>query len=100
MDEYIGCRNCESPDCKGCNLKNLETMLNNGKFDYLMNENRCINPAADVAPVRHGRWIYEAETIYTKSGYRCSVCRTPLWLSPDVPQAFTYCPNCGAKMDG
>lgn len=51
MDEYIGCRNCNSPNCKGCNIKTLEMMLNNGKFDCLMNENRCINPAADVAPV-------------------------------------------------
>ena len=30
-------------------------------------------PAADVAPVVHGRWIYEPETMYTKSGFRCSV---------------------------
>lgn len=57
-------------------------------------------PAADVAPVVHGRWIYEEETLFTLSGYRCSVCRWPRWLSPDVPEAFRYCPNCGAKMDG
>lgn len=55
-------------------------------------------PAADVAPVVHGRWIYEAETLFTLSGYCCSVCRRPRWLSPDVPEAFKYCPNCGAKM--
>ena len=57
-------------------------------------------PAADVAPVVHGRWIYEEETLFTLSGYRCSVCRWPRWLSPDVPEAFRYCPNYGAKMDG
>ena len=55
MAEYIGCRKCDSTDCKDCNLKNLETMLNNGKFDCLMNGNRCINTAADVAPVQ--KWI-------------------------------------------
>lgn len=62
----------------------------------------CIlaEPAADVAPVVHGRWIYEEETLFTLSDYRCSVCRRPRWLSPDVPEAFRYCPNCGAKMDG
>lgn len=49
MAEYIECRECDSPHCKGCNLKNLETMLRNGKFDCIMNENRCINTAADVA---------------------------------------------------
>ena len=99
MAEYIGCRNCESPDCKGCNLKNLETMLNNGKFDCLMNENRCINPAADVAPVRHGRWILDEKryVIY------CSECSAPVSYYPnikDVRDENHYCPNCGAKMDG
>ena len=55
MAEYIGCRECDSRDCKGCNLKKLETMLKNGKFDCLMNGNRCINPFAYVAPVQE--WI-------------------------------------------
>ena len=50
MADYIKCRNCESPDCKGCNLKTLETMLDSGKFDCLMNENHCVNQFADVAP--------------------------------------------------
>lgn len=92
MAEYIGCRNCESPDCKGCNLKNLETMLNNGKFDCLMNENRCINPAADVAPVRHGRWIVRNKGM--NNWVDCSECGTigsPHWKC---------CPVCEAKMDG
>lgn len=56
-------------------------------------------PAADVVPVRHGRWIFEPETLSTRAGYRCSSCCGPLWFSPDVSQAFDYCPNCGAKMD-
>ena len=62
MAEYIGCRKCDSPDCKGCNLKNLETMLRNGKFDCMMNGNRCINTAADVAPVVHGRLMATLST--------------------------------------
>ena len=101
MAEYIECRNCESPDCKGCNLKNLETMLNNGKFDCLMNGNRCINTSADVAPVRHGRWIcirkgYEE--------YECSVCHgmdsnCSDYYADHVVTEQDYCPFCGAKMD-
>ena len=53
--------------------------------------------AADVAPVRHGKWI----------DGRCTVCG---WEEPDVctwlgydSEAWIeppYCPNCGAKMDG
>lgn len=57
-------------------------------------------PAADVTPVVHARWIYVEETLATSSGYCCSACRRPRWLSPDVPEVFKYCPKCGAKMDG
>jgi DNA-directed RNA polymerase subunit RPC12/RpoP len=56
-------------------------------------------PAADVAEVKHGKWIYSAETINTMSGYFCSACKGAIWNAPYVPQAFRHCPNCGAKMD-
>ena len=95
MAEYIECRKCVSPDCKGCNLKNLETMLNSGKFDCLMNENRCINPSADVAPVRHGRWLQKKHKIFGNSyDYVCSECGCDYALAE-----YNYCPNCGCKMD-
>ena len=98
MAEYIECRNCGSPDCKGCNLKNLETMLKNGGFDCLMNENRCINQFADVAPVRHGRWI----SVPHKLARVCSVCNRdePYKFADIDADVYDYCPNCGAKMDG
>ena len=54
-------------------------------------------PAADVATVRHGRWV-----IPTKIGHRsfdiphCSVCNG---VSCGVDENTKYCPNCGAKMD-
>lgn len=44
--------------------------------------------AADVAEVRHGRWI-ENDLMY-----KCSECRFVRWPNPSP-----YCPNCGAKMD-
>lgn len=46
-------------------------------------------PSADVAPVRHGRWIDSGE-----GWVKCSVCHA--W---DYYDGFDYCPNCGAKMD-
>ena len=102
MAEYIGCRNCDSPDCKGCNLKNLETMLNNGKFDCLMNKNRCINPSEDVAPVRHGRWEVSTDEWLETDVYTCSKCREDYVLVEGTPKEnlWHYCPNCGAKMAG
>lgn len=51
--------------------------------------------AADVEPVRHGKWIKAAGL-----NPRCSVCKK--WAICDKnakPILTDYCPNCGAKMD-
>ena len=56
------------------------------------------NTAADVAPVRHGRWEKQSGL------YSCSECgmTCPYDVQADVIEywACNYCPNCGAKMDG
>lgn len=58
-------------------------------------------PAADVAEVRHGRWI----CINKRYGeYECSVCHGVDANCSDYYgiHAVTeqeFCPNCGAKMD-
>ena len=51
--------------------------------------------AADVAPVRHGEW----EIVVGSNGNEYMVC-TCCRVSQDLTGVFTYCPNCGAKMDG
>ena len=94
MTEYIACRRCDSPDCKGCNLKRLETMLENGKFDCLMNENRCINTSADVEPVRNGRWENGNPICPVCGGDKFKDLDADIWC--DWQPAF--CPNCGANM--
>lgn len=101
MAEYIGCRECDSPYCKGCNLKNLETMLRNGKFDCIMNENRCINTAADVAQVVHGRWDDSGRYTFPNgaTAVRCTICGCALNESEYHLYNWNYCPICGAKMD-
>ena len=56
-------------------------------------------PSADVAPVRHGRWIEDksrTEEIYTHP-VKCSACGQTDVLEYGTLTA--YCPNCGAKMD-
>lgn len=51
------------------------------------------------APVVHGRWEYDHPTINTYGQLRCSIC--DWWtLDPSVEHSYSYCPNCGAKMDG
>lgn len=51
--------------------------------------------AADVAPVRHGDW----EIVLGSNGKEYMVC-TCCRVSQDLTGVFTYCPNCGAMMDG
>lgn len=88
----------------------LEVELNH-RLNFLMGENgeydhytsgfdeavtRVENlPAADVAPVVHGRWK-QTGAPFMNECEDCSVCgyRT-VW-----GHRFNYCPNCGAKMDG
>lgn len=59
-------------------------------------------PAADVAPVVHGRDVYK----WHKEGhceFKCSVCGAWAGIIEGGTLDggyFDYCPNCGAKMDG
>ena len=52
-------------------------------------------PAADVAPVVHGRWVthYRSGTTVAE-GYVSTCC--DMWNN----RKSDYCPNCGAKMNG
>lgn len=52
-------------------------------------------PAADVAPVVHGRWI---QVDATKC--RCSHCDIIALIALYPHGDKNFCPNCGAKMDG
>ena len=48
-------------------------------------------PAADVVPVRHGKWTHKPDVygvVY------CSECNYELHAN-----STNFCPNCGAKMD-
>ena len=80
-------------------------------------------PAADVVPVRHGRWLLEANKDKVNCRWNvtaeCSNCcdekkeiwagffpNVPDWLARDTAlidaksvKLSNYCPNCGAKMD-
>lgn len=74
----------------GCSAKNIQSIME--------------LPAADVAPVRHGRWITWEEAgndIPSPHRHECSVCNDAAQvLVNGVELLSDYCPNCGAKMDG
>lgn len=56
---------------------------------------------ADVAPVRHGRWIEPACLYYGAKQYECSLCHSDtFWRKHSITVKYPYCPNCGCRMDG
>lgn len=76
-------------------LKNLEII--NGRCYVNMEE--LLNlvdgiPAADVEPVRYGRWGKKQGGFWEFAA--CSLCGQK---TPTVGIIPNYCPNCGAKMD-
>lgn len=75
-------------------------------------------PAADVAPVKHGHWIYKNRTKLISTGVArtaeeggayvvkkhitvkvpyCSICGE---RGDNALDATPFCPDCGARMDG
>jgi hypothetical protein len=51
-------------------------------------------PAADVAPVVHGRWVDRINPERFDFKRNCNICGS------GSDSASNYCPNCGARMDG
>ena len=63
-------------------------------FEWLSNEFEIVEAEqeADVAPVRHGRWL--CVDTDTEQFFLCNRCKKKeYWES-------NYCPNCGCLMDG
>ena len=126
MDEYIK-REVISEEIRKYYYKNPPNFSYGEGFDRgLDRAQRAIldAPSADVAPVRHGRWLLEANKDKVNCRWNvtaeCSNCcdekkeiwagffpNVPDWLARDTAlidaksvKLSNYCPNCGAKMDG
>lgn len=39
----IGCRECDSPDCRGCNIYRLAEALGQGKLNWMMDKKHCVH---------------------------------------------------------
>ena len=87
MADYIK-RKTALEDFERCNAENPNWTPQRVKTLLLR------QPAADVAEVVHGRWIWNEDgEIDWEQFYRCSNCGDKeYWES-------NFCPNCGAKMD-
>lgn len=51
-------------------------------------------PTIDAEPVKHGKWIFESIC-----GHAVMTCSECLKVQSGQTLCFTYCPNCGARMD-
>ena len=71
--------------------KNTGDMLASDMRKILQEIDLC--PAADVEPVRHGRWIVEEDRY---NHWHCSECGYVIGV---MKMDALYCPRCGAKLD-
>lgn len=89
MDEYI--RKHDVSEW----LKQYGQDVLHGKYKFSLMyiwKNIMDLPSADVVPVRHGKWTHKPDVygvVY------CSECNYELHAN-----STSFCPNCGAKMDG
>ena len=92
MTDYIKCKTALE-DFERCNAENPNGTPQRVKTLLLR------QPAADVAPVVHEKWLLDR---WPSLPHReCSRCKIMIPRTKEVPdQYWQYCPNCGARMDG
>lgn len=98
MAEYISREETVKAFCEKCKGYYDGHCIHRGECDIDVIKNA---PAADVQPVKHGRWITWDDSGFTK----CSCCNSEYYISDlqvvgDSEGFVDFCPNCGARMDG
>lgn len=88
----IDCRECDSPDCRGCNIYTLATALGQGKLNWMTDEKHCVH----VPDMSEGEWIIEDRYLDHRTE-RCSKCgmafnRDYIQMPP------RFCSWCGSPM--
>lgn len=95
MKEMAGCATCDNYNyvrCRACGWNDAMNIVEE-------------LPAMDAAPVAHGYWVKMTGMMPPEyhGHYECSECQ---WHMKGLRNSWTreeelsYCPNCGAKMDG
>ena len=55
----------------------------------------------DAVPVEHGHWVWKNSNMGCYKVTHCSICdHLALFNCNESYEESSYCPNCGAKMDG
>lgn len=84
MPKYIDCEPLINNFSGGESMKSMSESIADARFVEALKK----APAADVAEVVHGEWL---------EGNKRQPCSECLYRGA---RAWSYCPNCGAKMDG
>jgi hypothetical protein len=93
MDDYISREETAKTFCEKCRGYYDGHCIHRGECDVDVIQTA---PAADVQPVKHGRWIK-----VIGENYECSNCKAALWVRKVNPISnYKYCWSCGYKMDG
>lgn len=65
--------------------------------DLILTNEETRVPAADVEPVKHGKWTgFPNNNVWS---IKCSECHRLLPFGT-LPEEMEYCSHCGARMDG
>ena len=88
LEEFSRDRYLKIPSDSPCHLRYMVELAERTYFKRIIAD----LPAADVAPVRHGRWN-DWEVFWKE----CSCCQ---YRTQKInAREYFFCPNCGAKMD-
>lgn len=81
-------------------LENAQIISNGEYYGYCTEDVRLNSiPTADVAEVRHGRWVFDHMTGEWSYYSHCSECNyQEFFANEDVEKRHKYCLNCGARM--
>ena len=91
MDEYIE---------KGAAIAVIMSEPPDAHYPHLYADKIKSIPAADVIPVRHGRWIMGTGKNGLQAGHRkCSRCGEIVKYGYSLYGVHNFCNYCGARMD-
>ena len=95
MAEYTKIETARTIICDFCNQLYSDEPCEPADCDWLR---MLEEDAADVAPVRHGRWIDAYPDIEPNPMFMYGIC-SACGFEQGISKYLKYCPDCGAKMD-
>lgn len=99
MTEYTKIETARVIICDFCNQLYSDEPCEPADCDWLR---MLEEDAADVAPVRHGKWAHSRYENCSEQFeiVKCSCCGHEAYAMAFYVRGGNYCPNCGARMDG